>query len=306
MLAPLRWLAVGSNLGLVVYGALHPSPITLAIAGLLLPVNVYRAVEVTRLTRRVARAQADADLAGLWLKPYMKPRRFKAGHVLFRKGDQANRLYMLVDGAMELVEIGQRLEPGRIFGEIALFSPSGLRTHTVRCIGACSVQPSSVSSYTTLGGTSAYAWRATSPSRSRSRNVSVSTFALTPSTSVRRSPNRRPLPRPSAITTSADHLLSKRANEVRVDQIASRFGTSTAELIQANGLPGNVRLGAGSRLLVPGDSDGNGDSLQRLLGVDGSPIIIQPEVRAHKAVRGTGKGGSKNVRATSGGASPKG
>ncbi len=136
---PLRWLAVGSNLGLVVYGALHPSPITLAIAGLLLPVNVYRAVEVTRLTRRVARAQADADLAGLWLKPYMKPRRFKAGHVLFRKGDQANRLYMLVDGAMELVEIGQRLEPGRIFGEIALFSPSGLRTHTVRCIGACSV-----------------------------------------------------------------------------------------------------------------------------------------------------------------------
>ncbi len=136
---PLRWLAVGSNIGLVVYGALHPSPITLAIAGLLLPVNVYRAVEVTRLTRRVARAQADADLAGLWLKPYMKPRRFKAGHVLFRKGDQANRLYMLVDGEMELVEIGQRLEPGRIFGEIALFSPSGLRTHTVRCIGACSV-----------------------------------------------------------------------------------------------------------------------------------------------------------------------
>ncbi len=136
---PLRWLAVGSNIGLVVYGALHPSPITLAIAGLLLPVNVYRAVEVTRLTRRVARAQADADLAGLWLKPYMKPRRFKAGHVLFRKGDQANRLYMLVEGEMELVEIGQRLEPGRIFGEIALFSPTGLRTHTVRCLGACSV-----------------------------------------------------------------------------------------------------------------------------------------------------------------------
>lgn len=136
---PLRWLAVGSNIGLLLYGALHPSPITLAIAGLLLPINVYRAVEVTRLTRRVARAQADADLAGLWLKPYMKPRRLKAGQTLFRKGDQANRLYMLIDGDMELVEIGQRLEPGRIFGEIALFSPSGLRTHTVRCAGPCSV-----------------------------------------------------------------------------------------------------------------------------------------------------------------------
>lgn len=136
---PLRWLAVGSNAALVVFGALHPSIITLLIAALLLPVNIYRAVEITRLTRRVARAQADADLAGLWLKPYMKPRRLKAGQTLFRKGDQANRLYLLVDGEMELADIGQRLEPGRIFGEIALFSPSGLRTRTVRCVSACSV-----------------------------------------------------------------------------------------------------------------------------------------------------------------------
>ncbi len=136
---PLRWLAVGSNAALVIFGALHPSIITLLIAGLLLPVNIYRAVEITRLTRRVVRAQADADLTGLWLKPYMKPRRLKAGQTLFRKGDQANRLYLLVDGEMELADIGKRLEPGRIFGEIALFSPSGLRTHTARCLSPCSV-----------------------------------------------------------------------------------------------------------------------------------------------------------------------
>jgi len=67
------------------------------------------------------------------------------------------------------------------------------------------------------------------------------------------------------------------AKPERVDQIASRIGASTAELIQANGLPGNVRLATGSRLLVPGD--GNPDSLQRLFGTDGSPIIIQPEAR---------------------------
>jgi CRP-like cAMP-binding protein len=87
----------------------------------------------------VVRAQADADLAGLWLKPYMKPRRLKRGQTLFRKGDEANRLFLLVDGEMELVDIGKRLEPGRIFGEIALFSPSGRRTHTARCLSACSV-----------------------------------------------------------------------------------------------------------------------------------------------------------------------
>lgn len=136
---PLRWLAVGSDTALVVYGSLHPSTVTLVIAATLLPINVFRAVEVTRLTRRVARAQADADQTGLWLKPYMKARKVKAGQTLFSKGDRANRLYLLVDGEMVLADIGKRLESGRIFGEIALFSPSGLRTHTVRCVSDCRV-----------------------------------------------------------------------------------------------------------------------------------------------------------------------
>ncbi len=87
----------------------------------------------------------------------------------------------------------------------------------------------------------------------------------------------------------------------RIDQIASRFGASTAELIQANGLPGNVRLAAGSRLLVPGD--GAPDSLHRLLAGDGSPIIIQAEPRGRKgkSVRGA-KPGSKQVQSTRSGA----
>jgi CRP-like cAMP-binding protein len=136
---PLRWLAAGSNLGLLVFGALHPSPTTLLIAALLLPVNLYRAVEVTRLTRRVSRATAEADHAGLWLKPYMKPRKLKAGQVLFSKGDKAEHLYLLVQGRMEMADIGQPLEAGRLFGEIALFSPAGLRTHTVRCLTPCTV-----------------------------------------------------------------------------------------------------------------------------------------------------------------------
>lgn len=136
---PLRWLAVGSNAALVIYGSLHPSTITLIIAAALLPINIFRAVEMTRLSRRVLRAQAGADLAGLWLKPYMKPRRFKAGHTLFYKGDPADWMYWLVDGDMELTDIEKRLEKGRIFGEISMFSPSGLRTHTARCVTGCTV-----------------------------------------------------------------------------------------------------------------------------------------------------------------------
>ncbi|MCV2354608.1 cyclic nucleotide-binding domain-containing protein [Paucibacter sp. B2R-40] len=138
-MTPLRWLAVGSNIGLMIYGALHPSPITFCIAAVLLPVNLYRAIEVTKLTRRVHRAEAAAQQAGLWLKPYMKAKKLKAGETLFSKGDLAEHLFLLVEGQMELVELGKVLEPGRIFGEIALFSPDRIRTSTVRCVTACTV-----------------------------------------------------------------------------------------------------------------------------------------------------------------------
>ena len=121
---PLRWLAVGSNIGLLLFGALHPSVPTLMVSGALLPINLWRAIEMMRLTRRVRRAASDADLAAVWLKPYMKPLRLREGKVLFRKGDKADRLFLLTDGELELVEAGARLQPGRIFGEIALFSPA--------------------------------------------------------------------------------------------------------------------------------------------------------------------------------------
>jgi CRP-like cAMP-binding protein len=136
---PLRWLVVGSNVGLLVYGALHPSLTTMAVAAALMPINVYRAIEMMRLTRRVMRTAEASELATVWLKPYMKKRRLAAGRVLFHKGDTAHRMYLLADGEMEVAEIGVRLEPGRIFGEIALFSPDHTRTFTVRCLTKCTV-----------------------------------------------------------------------------------------------------------------------------------------------------------------------
>lgn len=136
---PLRWLAAGSNAALVVYGALHPSLITVLLTAPLLPINLYRAVEVTLLTRRVNRAGVGADMASLWLRPHMKARRLKAGETLFSKGETADRLFLLAEGQLEVADIGVMLEPGRIFGEIALFSAQHRRTHTLCCNTACTV-----------------------------------------------------------------------------------------------------------------------------------------------------------------------
>jgi CRP-like cAMP-binding protein len=130
---PLRWLAIGSNLGFIVYGAMHPSYPMLLLHGALLPINVYRLVEMRRLTRRVVAASTEAELSGVWLKPYMRSRKMKAGKVLFRKGDLGDRLYLLADGKIDLVEIGASIEPGAIFGEIAFFAPDRKRRLTARC-----------------------------------------------------------------------------------------------------------------------------------------------------------------------------
>jgi len=131
---PLRWLGLGSNLGFIAYGALLPNPPMLVLHALLVPVNLYRLIEMIRLTRRVNAAAGVKDTSGLWLRPYMKRRKLKAGAVLFRKGDLADHLYMLTSGRIELVEIGVELPAGRIFGEIAFFAPDRQRTMTARCI----------------------------------------------------------------------------------------------------------------------------------------------------------------------------
>jgi len=136
---PLRCLAVGGNLGFLIYGALHPALIMVLLHGVLLPINIWRTAEMVRLTRRVSAAAAESDLSGVWLKPYMRSQKFKAGHVLFRKGDTAEDLYFLADGRIEFVEIGEPMEPGRLFGEIAFFAPDKRRSLTARCVTDCNV-----------------------------------------------------------------------------------------------------------------------------------------------------------------------
>jgi len=131
---PLRWLAVGSNLGFIVYGLVHPAPLVLLLHLALLPINLWRVLEMQRLTRRVSRASSRGADFKVWLQPYMKRRRLRPGTVLFKQGDRADRLYVLAEGRLELVEGGRTIEAGQMFGEIAFFAPDQRRTATVRCL----------------------------------------------------------------------------------------------------------------------------------------------------------------------------
>ncbi len=136
-MVPLRWLAVLSNVGFLGYGVLHPSFVMALMHGILLPINVVRLSEMTRLTRRVKAATNNTDRSGIWLRPYMKSIRRKAGDVLFRLGDEAEHLYILIEGRIDFLEINASLGPGQMFGEIAFFSPERRRTATAVCGEDC-------------------------------------------------------------------------------------------------------------------------------------------------------------------------
>jgi hypothetical protein len=136
---PLRWLAVGSNLGFMVYGALTPAYMVLVLHALLLPVNLVRGVQMHGLIKRVRASAAGTETAGVWMRRYMKQRRRKAGTVLFKAGDPADRLYFLVEGSIEIVEQGFVIQAGQMFGEIGFFMPDGLRTGTARCATPCTL-----------------------------------------------------------------------------------------------------------------------------------------------------------------------
>ncbi len=136
---PLRWLAVGSNVGFIVYGFVHPSLMMVLLHSVLLPVNLWRVRQMVRLTRRVSASTADRRQMELWLRPYMRSRQYKAGALIFERGAVADRLYFLAEGRVELPEVGRMLEAGQMFGEIAFFAPDRRRRSSARCATACTV-----------------------------------------------------------------------------------------------------------------------------------------------------------------------
>jgi CRP/FNR family transcriptional regulator, cyclic AMP receptor protein len=128
---PLRCAAVCSNVAFIVYGFYDNLYPVLVLHGILLPLNVWRAVQMLRLIRRVEAASKD-DLSTDWLRPFMKEVRLKAGEVIFNKGDHADRLYMIIAGDIHLEQIDHTIRAGDLFGEIGLFSADHKRTQTAR------------------------------------------------------------------------------------------------------------------------------------------------------------------------------
>lgn len=129
----LRVVAVLSNLAFIGYAVAAGLTPILVLHGALLPLNLLRLGQMQRQVRGLSRAKAEDGFD--WLIPLGTPRRLAPGEVLFRKGDPADRMFVVCEGEIELPEFGLTLGPGDALGEISLFADEGGRTATARACG---------------------------------------------------------------------------------------------------------------------------------------------------------------------------
>lgn len=128
----LRIAAIASNMLFILYGFFADLPPILLLHLTLLPMNLWRAVEMVRMIDRVEKA-AVGDVSAEWLQPFMHAMRYEKGRILFFRGDPADDIFFVVRGAVRFEEIGERAGPGAFFGEIGVFSSERRRTMTARC-----------------------------------------------------------------------------------------------------------------------------------------------------------------------------
>lgn len=142
-IVPLRGFSIASNVAFIAYGVIGVSQGLLSVVGpilllhsLLLPLNLLRLREITQAIASVRRMRS-ADSANDILMPYMKAMTCPAGTVLFRRGDVADKVYVLRRGAVRIVEFDRTLQTGELFGEVAVFSDDAARTGTAVCEQDC-------------------------------------------------------------------------------------------------------------------------------------------------------------------------
>lgn len=100
---------------------------------LALPINIVRLVQIRNVVKR-AKIAARGTVSIDWLRPYMAPRPYQKGDVLFRKGDISTEMFLTDKGKFLVSEIGIEIPPGRMLGELGFISPTNQRTQSVECI----------------------------------------------------------------------------------------------------------------------------------------------------------------------------
>lgn len=114
-----------------VYGLASGTAWIAAAGALALAAHAWRHLETRATIKRLAESEEPRPTA---LFAFVGREQRAADATLFRKGEPGEEMYLIVEGWVELVEIGKRLGPGQVLGELAIVVPSHKRSLTARTV----------------------------------------------------------------------------------------------------------------------------------------------------------------------------
>ena len=132
----LRGLALVGNVAFLLYGIFEYQIPSLVLNSILIPLNAKRVYDIKKLLKHMEKARPDSPVAD-WLLPNMTLEYFKAGEVLFRKDEPADKVLYIKKGQLRFVELNKIVGPGELIGEIALFLADSKRTLSISCETDC-------------------------------------------------------------------------------------------------------------------------------------------------------------------------
>ncbi len=94
-----------------------------------LAIHAWRYFEARATLRRLT---GDGEPSAGNLFAFVSRETLAPGQVLFKRGDAGDEMYLVVEGEIEIVELGKSMGPGQVLGEVALLVPSHKRTATAR------------------------------------------------------------------------------------------------------------------------------------------------------------------------------
>lgn len=127
---PLRLIGIVTNVLFLLYSGLVWVWPTFVLNLIVLPLNAWRLHEMRELIRKTqAASSSDFDMSAL--APYMTRRAVRRDEVLFRKGDAADSMYLVVTGRLRLPETSIEIAAGSMVGELGLLAPGHRRTQSL-------------------------------------------------------------------------------------------------------------------------------------------------------------------------------
>ncbi len=147
---PLRLSGISANLCFIVWSVSSGIYPTLALHSVLLPLNLYRLLQILLMKRRARDARTGKPFSLDWIRPLVETVVLPDGSYVFRKGDPPDKLYYVASGTVRFPEFGKRAGAGEMFGEVAFFTQQRERTGSAVCEGRCELLALDESDFTRL------------------------------------------------------------------------------------------------------------------------------------------------------------